>query len=111
MTIPMNQRPALTLFDFVKAVDQAKQAGETGKALLGTNGEISFASSGISGYVTRLWEKFSDAVRGTTLAQQRHTQAQGAFNAFQKILRPDSPDSIQQGVINPSPLSQAVDQY
>ena len=111
MTIPVNQRPALTLFDFVKAVDQAKQAGETGKALLGNNGEISFANSGISGYVTRLWEKFSDAVRGTTLAQQRHTQAQEAFNAFQKILPPDSPGSIQQGVINPSPLSQAVDKF
>jgi hypothetical protein len=61
--------------------------------------------------VTRLWEKFSDALRGTTLAQQRHTQAQEAFNAFQKILRPDSQDSIQQGIKNLSPLAQAVDQY
>lgn len=111
MTIPVNQRPTLTLFDFVKAVDHAKLAGETGKAHLGANGELSFASSGISGYVTRLWEKFSDAVCGTTLAQQRHTQAQEAFNAFQKILRPGSQDSIHQGALNPSPISHAVDQY
>ncbi len=111
MTAPVNQRTAPTLFDFVKAVDQAKKAGETGKVLLGTNGELSFASSGISGFVTRLWEKFSDALHGTTLAPQRREQAQQAFEAFQAVIQPDSRESEQQSVINPSPLSQAVGEY
>lgn len=111
MTTPVNQRTAPTLFDFVKAVDQAKKAGETGKVLLGTNGELSFASSGICGFVSRLWEKFSDAVLGTTLAPQRREQAQQAFEAFQAVLQPDSIESEQQSVINTSPLSQLVGEY
>ncbi len=111
MSTPVAHRTAHTLFDFVKAADQAKQAGETGKLLLSANGEISFAPSGVSGFVTRLWEKFSDAVRSTNLVQQRHTQAQQAFEAFQAVLNPELQPSAQEITANPSKLTQPTSHY
>ncbi len=111
MSAPLTQRTAPTLFDFVKAADQAKQAGETGKLLLTANGELSFTPSGISGLATRLWEKFSDAVHSTNLAQERRTQAQQAFKAFQAIVNPEAQDSAQQSMVNPSNFSQPVKQH
>jgi hypothetical protein len=111
MSAAVTQRSAPTLFDFVKAADQAKQAGETGKLLLTANGELSFAPSGVSGFVTRLWEKFSDAVRSTNLVQQRHSQAQQAFEAFQAIVHPELHDSTQQSTAKLSKNSQATSAY